>query len=315
MSGAAANPVPSGARVTMAHVRIARASWASGSFLLYFGALLALFAAVSWLSVISSDHGQGALAGWSVLFWAVAEFLALWFLMQGRRVAAGVFAFVGLGLFAAMVAAFFSWWGWLSHKSGPFDGFHVGDLALELIVLLAALIDLRIWRYPLLVLPVVGLTWFFVTDFISSGGNWTNVVTLLFGFLFFLVGLGFDGSDSRPYGFWIHFAAGSLILGVFLSWWHTSDAQWAGIIIVSLVFIVIGAGIRRSSYAVLGVLGLVLATGHYAIPEMFPYFGSSSARATSWAGPVAYLLLGLFLASFGIMLYGRRDEDVSDSAL
>jgi hypothetical protein len=297
-------------------VRIARAAWSSGSFLLYFGALLALFAAFSWLSVISSENSQGAFAGWSVLFWAAAEFLALWFLMQGRRIAAGLFAVVGLGLFAVMVGAFFSWWGWLSHKSGPFDGFHVGDLALELIVLVAALIDLRIWRFPLLVLPAIGLTWLFITDFISSGGNWTNVVTLLLGFLFFFVGLGFDGSDSRPYGFWIHVAAGLLIGGAFLSWWHTSDAQWAGIIIVGLVFIPIGAAIRRSSYAVLGALGLVLATGHFAIPEMIPYFGSGSAEATTWAGPVAYLCLGLFLASFGIMLYGRRDaDDASESAL
>jgi hypothetical protein len=125
---------------------------------------------------------------------------------------------------------------------------------------------------------VIGLTWFFVTDVISSSGNWTNVVTLL-SFLFFLVGLGFDGV-TRPYGFWIHFAAGSLILGVFLSWWHTSDARGrdhhrrARLVLV-------GAGIRRSSYAVLGVPAS-LTTGRYAIPEVFPYFRSGSARATSW---------------------------------
>ena len=167
------------------------------------------------------------------------------------------------------------------HKSGPFDGFHVGDLALELIVL-AALVDLRIWRFPLLVLPVVGLTWFFVTDFISSGGNWTNVVTLLFGFLFFLVGLGFDGSDSRPYGFWIHFAAGSLIGGVFLSWWHTSDARGPG------------SSSSRSSSSLsarafagratpCSACSACCSAAHFAIPEMFPYFGSGSARATTWA--------------------------------
>jgi hypothetical protein len=59
-----------------------------------------------------------------------------------------------------------------------------------------------------------------------------------------------------------------------------------------------------------------MASGHFAIPEMVPYFGSGSSEATTWAGPVAFLCLGLFLASFGIMLYGRRDEDdASDSAL
>src|SRR3954454_18481696 len=189
MSVAATNSCcPSDCVIRIPGVKIARAPWASGSFLLYVGALFALFGAVAWLSVISDEHGHGAFAGWSVLFWAVAEFLALWFLMQGRRVAAGLLAFVGLGMWAVMIGAFFSWFGWLSNKGtgSAFSGFHVGDLLLVLLVLIAAVVDLKIWRFPLLVLPTIFLTWYFITDVISNGGNWTNVVSLLLGLVFMM---------------------------------------------------------------------------------------------------------------------------------
>ena len=85
-----------------------------------------------------------------------------------------------------------------------------------------------------------------------------------------------SGSTSPP---------ACLIGGAFLSWWHTSDAQWARDHHRRARLHPVGAGIRRSSYAVLGTLGLVLATGHYAIPEMFPYFGSGSSEATTLGRP------------------------------
>jgi len=109
-------------------VKIARAHWASGSFLLYLGGLLALAGAVAWMSVIAAQHGEGAFAGWSVLFWAVAEFLALWFLMQGRRITAGVFAFVALGMWAAFayVVDTTSWAaGFALASIGPFVGWYL----------------------------------------------------------------------------------------------------------------------------------------------------------------------------------------------
>lgn len=291
-------------------MRIARAHWASGSFLIYLGGLLALFGAIAWLQVISGSRGAGAFAGWSVLFWAVAEVVALWLLIAERRVTAGIFAVVGLGLWGVMVGAFFSWWGWLSDKSGPFSGFHVGDLALVLLILLAAIVDIKIWRFPFLALPLAVATWFFVTDLVSNGGNWSTVVTLLLGLLFFLVALGVDGSDSRPYGFWWHVVAGLLVGGAFLTWWHSSTAQWAGIIVVSLIFILTGAGIRRSSYAVLGALGLILATGHFTVSEMVPVFGGGDGEPTTWAGPVGFTCLGVFLALLGTGIYRTRTETV-----
>jgi hypothetical protein len=68
---------------------------------------------------------------------------------------------------------------------------------------------------------------------------------------------------------------------------------------------------------VLGTIGLFLATSHYALGS-----GSSVLQVTdlqaqpttpaSWAGPVAFLCLGLFLALVGMVLW-RRDADTAES--
>jgi len=290
-------------------VAVNRARWATGSFLCYAGALIGLVAAASWLSVVSDDHGEGAFAGWSVLFWAAAEVLAFWYLRRGRKVVAGLFGVVGLGLFALMIGAFFSWFGWLPHDK-PLGGFHVGLLALVLLVLIAAFVDIRIFRFPLFSLPIAGLGWYFVTDVLSSGGNWSAWVTLLVGLFLFVAGLGNDGGDSRPYGFWVHVVAGLTIGGALLYWWHSSDADWALIIVIGLVFMTVGSAIRRSSYAVIGTIGLVLATGHYAIGETFGLAADTPSAPTSWAGPVAFLCLGLFLVLVGMILWRRDAEDI-----
>jgi hypothetical protein len=285
-------------------VTVVRAGWTSASFLVYTGALLALFAAFAWQGVISSEHGQGAFAGWSVLFYAVAELVALTMLKSGRRLVAGLFAFVAVGLFGVMVGAFFTWFGWLSNDS-PLHGFHWGNLGLEALILIAALAALSTFRFPLLVLIVAGAGWYFVTDLVSSGGNWSATVTLLFGITLFFTGLAFE-DDTRWYGFWVHVVAGLTFGGALLYWWHSSDADWAGILIVGILFIFLGAGVVRSSYAALGVIGLALATGHYSLDGSFG-FGAVS-RPTTWAGPVAYLCLGLFLVLLGMLLHRRHEE-------
>jgi hypothetical protein len=315
-------------------VKAVRAGWTSASFLVYAGALTALLGAFAWQTVISAEHGKGAFAGWSVLFFAVALALAAGLFVGGRRLVAGLFAFVALGLFGVMVGAFFSWFGWLKNKESPFGGFHWGDLGLELLVLLAALVALRIFRFPLLVAVAAAVAWFFVTDLISSGGNWSATVTLLVGLALFPAGLRLGGG-LRPYGFWVHVVAGLTVGGALLYFWHSGDGEWALIIVASLVFIAVGAAATRSSYAVLGAVGLALATGHYAASPYVPFFpvesaGESivSASATAggtngslgtegsysvhhyapWQGPVAYLCLGLFLVLVGMLLFRRGDS-------
>jgi hypothetical protein len=57
---------------------------------------------------------------------------------------------------------------------------------------------------------------------------------------------------------------------------------------------------------VIGTIGLVLASGHYAIGNAF-LSGEQPSAPSSWAGPVAFLCLGVFLALVGMALW-RRDR-------
>jgi hypothetical protein len=289
-------------------MKVARARWTSASFLTYAGGLTVLVAAFSLLGVISADHGKGAFAGWSVLFFLAIEACAFALRRRRRPVAAGIFAFVAVGMFAVMLGAFFSWFGWLHGGNGPFSGFHVGLLAVELLAIVVALVALRVFRFPLLVLIVAGLGWYFVTDVLSSGGNWTALVTLFVGIVLFFIGLSIDGGDSRPYGFWVHFVAGLTVGGSLLYFWHSGDFRWTLIIIASLVFIGIGSAARRSIWAVLGAVGLALATGHFALDRGISLLGGESvSRPENWVAPVAYLCLGFFYVLLGLMLARRGD--------
>src|SRR5438876_7457571 len=45
--------------------------------------------------------------------------------------------------------------------------------------LFRSFVALRIFRFPLLVFIAVAALWFFVTDVLSGGGNWSATVTLV----------------------------------------------------------------------------------------------------------------------------------------
>jgi hypothetical protein len=288
-------------------VKVVRARWTSATFLAYAGALTVLVALFSLLGVISSEHGKGAFAGWSVVCFLAIEACAFALKQRRRFVAAGLFAFVAVGMFAVMLGAFFSWFGWLHGGGAPFGGFHLGLLAVELLTLLAAFTALRVFRFPLIVAIIAGLGWYFVTDVLSSGGNWSAVVTLLVGIVLFFVGLSIEGGESRRYGFWVHFVSGLTVAGSLLYFWHSGDFQWTLIIIASLVYIGIGSAVKRSTWAVLGAIGLALATAHFALGRGISLNSGSVSRPQNWVGPVAFLCLGFFYVLLGLMLSRRGD--------
>ena len=290
-------------------MNVHRAGWTSSSFLVYTGGLTVLFSLFALLGVIAADHGQGAFAGWSVVIFLAIEVCAFWLRQSDRPVAAGVFAFVAVLLFGLMVGAFFNWFGWLHGGEGPFSGFHFGLLGVELLTLTAAFAALRVFRFPLICLITSGLGWYFVTDVLSSGGNWTTTVTFLVGLMLLCIGLGLDSGNSRPYGFWTHFVAGLTVGGSLLTWWHSGDFEWTLIIITSLIFIAIGSAARRSSWAVFGAIGLAAATAHFAFDQTFSFSSDTVSRPQTWVGPISYLCLGFFLTLLGLHLSRRGDAE------
>ena len=92
-----------------------------------------------------------------------------------------------VALFGAFVDRWFGWVRLARRTSSPFSGFHVARLSLELLGSLAALVALRPSASRCSCSGRRSLTWFFVTDLLSGGGDWSAVVTLFVGLVFLAV--------------------------------------------------------------------------------------------------------------------------------
>jgi len=296
-------------------------TWSTSSFLVYAGGFTVLGSALAALGYLAAQYGPGAFSAWAFLVLAVLYALAHAFRRRGRFVAAGMFVFAAVAAWAVFVAALWSWFGWLN---ASFDHFSLGRLSLELLVLAAAWDDRRRFGFPLLRFVSAVVVWIFVLDLLSSGGTWSVVVSLLMGLLYLAAA---SGSD-KPSSFWLHVASGLLIGGSLLYWWHTSDWQWALIAVVSVIYVGIARGTGRSSWAVLGALGLTFAATHFAavwsqprprvilprlglpgsgwtgyapLPAMGVPFAPSSFGTRTWAPIVTYAVLGFILVALGLL--------------
>lgn len=277
-------------------MRAGKPIWTTSSFLIYTGGLTVLGAGIGALGYLSSSNGSGAMAGWALLVLVVLYALAHDFRRRDRPVAAGIFAFVSVIAWGAFVGLTWRWFGWLGTTSS-FKHFSVARLSLELLILIAARDDRRRFGFPFVTLISALVGWFFVIDLITSGGNWTAFVTLVIGLVYLIAG----SVSDKPSAFWLHLVGGALIGGSFVYWWHTSDAQWALISIVSLVYVLIAYATKRSSWAVLGTVGFFAATIHYVVGSPFAVVQDGIA---GWAPSVAFACLGFWLVLLG--LRGRR---------
>jgi hypothetical protein len=217
-----------------------------------------------------------------------------------------------VGVFAVFAGSFLDLIGLLDDE--PFGDFDIGLLLLYLAVLIAALVLLATFHFPLLVFAAAVAGWLFVVDLISNGGDWTAVVAIVVGLFFLVAGLVAD----RWYGFWLHVVAGLSIGGGFLTLWHSAHWEWVLIGIVSLVFFAFASALGRSSYAVLGAIGLYLAWSHFVedwfgtddepfIPFPFFYLDGESGD-NDVARIVLYALYGLALVVIGLVLERRRPD-------
>ena len=160
------------------------------------------------------------------------------------------------------------------------------------------------WRFPFIALISAVVGWFFVTDFISNGGNWTYVVTL------------FDRAplsarraraSRSPSAFWLHLVGGLLIGVPLLYWWHSSDFR-LGARSRSWPSSTSGSRTRakRSSWAVFGTIGFFAATIHYLVGQPTSIVrglvgGPAAVAAVSpWAPALAFGLLGFWLVLLGL---------------
>jgi hypothetical protein len=313
-------------------VRALKPVWKTSSFLVFTGGLTVLIGGLFALGYLYLEyHGGGARTAWALLIlvvlWVIAEALR----RAGTWVAAGIFAFTAVIAWGFFVGTAWHWFGWLNGWNSAFQGWSLAHLSLEFLILVAALIDRRIWRFPLIGLISAVAVWFFVTDFVSNGGWWTYVVTLVIGLAYLAAGT----ISDQPSAFWLHFVGGLLIGVPILHWFNTSDFDYAVVLVVAVLYVLIAYATRRSSWAVFGTIGFFAATIHYAIGspgELFgvPFGVSGGQECVStasgqvchsigpsvpalWAPALGFGLLGLWLVFLGLL--GRRRRIPAEPAL
>ena len=279
--------------------------WTTSSFLIYTGGLVVLGSALGALGYLAGSNGRAAFAGWSLLVLAVLYAIAHALKRRGRWLAAGIFAFASVIAWAVFVGSLWVWFGWFSIRDAttlPFHGFSVARLSFELLVLASVLDDLRRFRFPFIAAIGVAFGWLFLTDLVSGGGSWSAVVTLIVGLAYFAAG----SARTRPSAFWLHVGAGVLIGGSLLYWWHSGDLDWALVIVAALVYIAVARGTGRSSWAVFGTLGLLLATTHFA--QEWSHGGGQSLvsgfipiMVRGWVPPLVFAVVGFAIVLLGLL--------------
>jgi hypothetical protein len=271
------------------------------------GGLTVLISASASLGYLATQYGKGALTAWALLLLTVLFAVALTLRRHGAWIAAGVFAFATVAMWAAFLGTLFTWWGWDSNagSNNAFDGWNWTLWLLLLLVIGAASAALRTFRFPLLFVYILSSVYFLVTDVISGGGNWSAVVTLFIGLVYLFIGMSVDRGPRNAYGFWWHLWAGFLIGGALLYWWHSSEADWALLATASVVFILLSGITWRSSWAVLGVIGFLAAATHWTIEWVATgIFNLTTDR--NWVPLVVFAVVGFFFVLLGLYLDWRR---------
>jgi hypothetical protein len=284
--------------------------WTSSSFLLYLGLFTLLASLTGAYTYLTTQYGELAFVGWTLLMLAVLAGLALAFRRRGTWLTAGVFAYLAVVAFGGLISALYSWWGWGTDTGGasPFDGWHWSAWLAIVLVLAASIAAVRRFRFPFFVISICLASWFLVTDVVSGGGSWAAVVTLLIGFLYFFVGL----AVNRVYGFWVHVASGGLVAGALLYWWHGSTAGWWLLVVVAILFVATGVAVRRSSWTVIGAAGLFAAAVHFSIDWTTGSFTFFAGPTKLWVPIVVAAVLGFLYVALGLLAARRSSAAIAD---
>jgi hypothetical protein len=280
---------------------ILRPRWSSATFLLYAGVLTVGISASYALQYLQSQYGDAAYVLWSLLVLAVLLGLALLW-QSSHALTAGIFAFVSVAAFAGVLGALWHWFGWSTGGGSAFGGFHLGRLVIVLLTLAYARSLIRRFRHPLLALPVAALSWFFVVDLVSNGGSWSAVVSVFAGFAVLLVAVTLDRGPRRPYAFWVHVVAGLTMGGALVYWWHSGNWRFVFLVFAALAYVRIAAATGRSSWAVLGAVGLLISATHFAVEwthQSLPFFGGDNAPPKLWVPPLVFAVLGFVYVALG----------------
>lgn len=281
--------------------------WSSASALIYSGGFTILGATSALLAILGEDHGEWAAVGYSALAAAVALGLALWLEQSGRAVAGGVLATLAVVFLAVSVGSAVSALGILDAQVGDYQA---GSLVVELATIAASLVALRRFRAPLLMLPLTVTFWFALIDLgsLSSEDVVGEVLLVLVGLALIAAAILVDRAGRAPYGLWPHLVGG-LSFGAGVLALVDGDLGWALVGLLSLGYVAAGYLLGRSSYAVLGVLGILATTTYFTFDavglvggflpfDAGPFEGGGSEP---WQVALWFVAVGLGIVGLGLI--------------
>jgi hypothetical protein len=296
-------------------VREVKPIWNSSTFLVYTGGLTVLFGgAIGAIAYLTTQYqGKGSIAAWTLLILVILYAIANVLRLGDRPLAAGIFAFSSVIIWGVLVAVVFSW---MHFTRGSFsksaNQWSWSRLIFELLILVVASANLRIFRFPFIKAIIAVVSWVFVIDLINAGRNFTLALTLIVGLAYFLAG----AAMNRPSAYWLHFVGGLLVSVPILVWCHTSTFDFAFIAFMALLYVAVGHATRRSIWTFYGTIGFFIVTVHFLV-------GSPSGIAqnaafgqppdiSAWSFPLGFGLLGFWLVFLGLL--GRRRRAMDGSA-
>jgi hypothetical protein len=303
-------------------------TWTSGTFLQYLGTAFALFSLGSLFGALQEAHGTAGLVGWSLLALVIAAAVAVLAQRRGEPIVAGLVAVIAVFSWAVFVASLLDLVGFDISAEADTSSFFNGGLAfgmilLELLVIAGAALALNRFGFPILVLLVAAVAWYAVVDLLEGvlGGGDTAIaiLALLVGLAFVAIAAAADSGEPNPNAFWLHVAGGVSVGGAILWFWHTETWQWLLVLLVSLGYIFVARRLGRSSYAVLGALGLA-GTATYFIEKWFslgslvPFFPAEPEDVDKWGRPLVYLALGAALVALGLLVGLKRPSSASTAS-
>jgi len=283
-----------------------RPRWSSASSLVYLGGFVILFATSALLGILGDDHGDWALIGYSALATVLALALAQWLAQSGRAVAAGVLATLAVIFFATFVGSVENVLGILDAELGDYQA---GALIVELATIAAGFVALQRFRAPLLVLPIVVTFWFALIDLgsLASGDTVGEVLAILVGLALIVAGIAVDRAGREPYAFWVHLVGGLSLGGGVLALVE-SDVGWAFVGLLSLAYVAASYLFARSSYAVLGAIGILTTTTYFTLDGFsvlgaFLPFGSGEVNEglDPWQIALSFVAAGLVIVGLGLV--------------
>lgn len=299
--------------------------WNTSTFLVYTGGLTVLGGGLGALAYLASQyHGNGQRTAWALLIFVALYAVAYVLRRADRPIAAGIFAFISVIAWIALVIFDFEWWGWNGVNASERQ-WSWASVAAILLILFAAWDARRRFRFPFIRLISAFFFFALVLQVMPAGGNWSAFWALAVGFLYLVVG----NVTDKPSAFWLHLVGGGLIGGAIIYWCHTTDFDFAVVSFMSLVFVVWAYWTSRSSWAFWGTVGFFIASVHYlvgsptslaqglvGVGQICTSSGgpalcqSAGPHISAWSFPLGFGLLGFWLVLLGMVGKRRRHKAV-----